>query len=652
MLISRKRLRFCFFLLLISFFTFSCQNTENSPPVPGVITHFTDVTSNTMVMHWTRAGDADTFQPYLEYKVLASNRNNLDTLANALANGRVFSYDDPETEEVEAIQWNRDITSLYLSFVGFADGQTYYFTVIVRDAAWRQSAYPMASQKTIDITPPVIGGEITIVNETDDTLGLEWPAATDNGTDQDELEYKVVSSSQDDNIDTVSGAENSGNVVQDWATIEDGQFPVMVNIPDTINEFFNILVRDSNTDTANISVYKAVSRKPTPGGLGRVTAEGITTDSCTLTWEPATDFRTAQTDLLYKVVQSGREEPVLPWSKNIKTVNVTGLNSNSSYTFSVSVQDEDGYEVAYSGVQVRTLEESSQTQSSLNRGIMSLPEGSGGVFSVSESLGSKYDDTSFADMISPLEIAGNGHLVVWLDGADISGTNCVYEGPVSIWKDKSGMGNHAEQVIAGQQPVSACSTLFDNKRVLRFDAGNRNHMIVRLGADLDIAKSLEGYTVFLVAGTGSKIPDNLFSEGCYFVGKDDSSDFLGLFDENHNGDFKISVKTGLDQLIGIPDPPSLFVASLAYEQSNHGSGVVLRIGDASSSSSVFTKPGSIHEILLGAFSSDSGFFDGELAEFIIFDRVLKEDEHQRMNQYLEKKWGIQEPDSALLVEPR
>ncbi len=353
MLIKRKPFPSLFFVLLLSFLVFSCQNTENSPPVPGEITHFTDVTSNTMVMHWTRASDADTFTPYLEYKVLASNKNNLDTLDNALANGIVMTYDDPETEEVEAIQWHRDIDSLFLSFVGFADGQTYYFTVIVRDAAWRQSAYPMASQKTIDITAPVIGGEITIVNETENTLGLEWPAATDNGTVQDELEYKVVSSGRD-NINTVADAEDYGIVIQDWATIEDGQFPVIANSSNTETEY-NVLVRDSSTDVANISVYVAVSRKPTPGGLGNVEVSEITENSCTLTWEPATDFKTTQENLRYQVTQYGLDEPVLSWEANRLTVDISGLNSDSSYSFSVIVMDEDGYYESYDAAQVATL---------------------------------------------------------------------------------------------------------------------------------------------------------------------------------------------------------------------------------------------------------------------------------------------------------
>jgi hypothetical protein len=164
-----------------------------------------------------------------------------------------------------------------------------------------------------------------------------------------------VSSSQDATINTVTGAENNGLLVQDWTTIEDGQFPVIANSPNTVTEYFNVLVRDSNTDVANISVYVAVSRKPIPGGLGKVEVSEITENSCTLTWEPATDFKTAQEDLRYQVTLNGLDEPILSWEANRLTVDVSNLNSDSSYSFSVIVKDEDGYEESYYAAQVLTL---------------------------------------------------------------------------------------------------------------------------------------------------------------------------------------------------------------------------------------------------------------------------------------------------------
>ena len=39
-------------------------------------------------------------------------------------------------------------------------------------------------------------------------------------------------------------------------------------------------------------------------------------------------------------------------------------------------------------------------------------------------------------------------------------------------------------------------------------------------------------------------------------------------------------------------------------------------------------------------SSPDGFFDGEIAEFMVFDCILSDDELKQVNQYLEKKWGI------------
>ena len=512
MLVMRKPYLIYPVLFLTIFFVTSCQNDENSPPIPGVITHFTDVTSNSMVIHWTRASDADTFQPYLEYKVVTSRTNNLDSLENALANGAVMTYDDPETEEVERIVWNRDITSMLLNYSGFSDGQTYYFSVIVRDAAWRQSAYPMASQKTIDITAPVVG-ELSIVDETGEALGLEWTAATDNGTNQEDLEYKVVRSSGN-NISTVNTAERNGSIVPDWEpdwkTIEDGQLPVMVTSSTTVTEYFNVLVRDSSTDAANVSVYKAVSRKPTPGGAGRVTKDNITATSCTLAWEAATDFGTEQNALQYQVVQSTQSDPVLAWSPNTTAFTVTGLNAETSYSFTVSVKDEDGYIVDYNRVSIRTLDAGSQLQASVNRESMSLPEASFDIADGSDDFfGSVVPDSASVDASLPLQLSGGGHLLVWFDGSDVLGNGSSHEGPVSLWKDKSGMGNHAVQAAVENQPVATAGSLFGDRQAVRFDAGNKNFMAVLLGENLDIIKSAEGYTVFSGGGKQQNISQYL-----------------------------------------------------------------------------------------------------------------------------------------------
>ena len=37
---------------------------------------------------------------------------------------------------------------------------------------------------------------------------------------------------------------------------------------------------------------------------------------------------------------------------------------------------------------------------------------------------------------------------------------------------------------------------------------------------------------------------------------------------------------------------------------------------------------------------DAVFIDGELFEFIVFDRELNDEEAQRMQNYLNHKWGI------------
>ena len=136
----------------------------------------------------------------------------------------------------------------------------------------------------------------------------------------------------------------------------------------------------------------------------------------------------------------------------------------------------------------------------------------------------------------------------------------------------------------------------------------------------------------------SKTSANTFdSEGCLFAGKANPSDFLGMFDKND----ELIVKTSMQQLVQAEGPVSRFVAALLQEKADKETGVVLNVMDTFYPASTFSQPESVDEFLLGAFSADSGFWDGELAEFILFDRALTADEYALMKQYLETKWGIQ-----------
>ena len=111
---------------------------DNTPPVPGgggTIT-VSNVTHNSLELSWAAASDDVTAQQNLQYKVVRSESNNIDTAINAEANGTIVKDWTP-------------ITGMEAS--GLSAETIYYFNVIVRDEAGNKAVYTMESQNTAAI---------------------------------------------------------------------------------------------------------------------------------------------------------------------------------------------------------------------------------------------------------------------------------------------------------------------------------------------------------------------------------------------------------------------------------------------------------------------------------------------------------------------
>jgi hypothetical protein len=109
--------------------------------------------TSTVILSWAAATDDVTAQSSLVYEVRQSRVNNLDTVANAEANGLI------------ALAYGSGRTTATIS--GLTPGATYYFNVIVKDEAGNKSAYEMArvvmpsvSDLTVKITSPLTGATV------------------------------------------------------------------------------------------------------------------------------------------------------------------------------------------------------------------------------------------------------------------------------------------------------------------------------------------------------------------------------------------------------------------------------------------------------------------------------------------------------------
>jgi hypothetical protein len=114
------------------------------PPVIGDGTILVSaVTRSSLYLSWTTAADEATAQANLQYKVVRSTDNNIN------------SADDAENNGITVQDWSSNLAGKQI--IGLTAGTNYYFNVIVRDEAGNKSLY-----NTIQETTRSLGGSNSI----------------------------------------------------------------------------------------------------------------------------------------------------------------------------------------------------------------------------------------------------------------------------------------------------------------------------------------------------------------------------------------------------------------------------------------------------------------------------------------------------------
>ena len=132
-------------------------NGKVEAPVPGgagVLT-FSDATSSSIRVSWQKATDNVSAQAALQYKVVRSLSDNVQTVGGAEGNGTVVQ------------DWTADIATV--NATGLSAGTTYWFNVLARDTAGNISAYTSGSKMTLDGTGS-ISITITVTSPQNETI--------------------------------------------------------------------------------------------------------------------------------------------------------------------------------------------------------------------------------------------------------------------------------------------------------------------------------------------------------------------------------------------------------------------------------------------------------------------------------------------------
>lgn len=220
-------------------------------------------------------------------------------------------------------------------------------------------------------------------------------------------------------------------------------------------------------------------------------------------------------------------------------------------------------------------------------------------------------------------------LALWLDAADQS-TITIATG-VSEWRDKSGNGRHATQLIAGSQPVYTIGGL-NGTNVITFD-GINDHLNHSFNA------SPAPHSVFAVARrtTGGGAYQAIFTAVA------------------PNSPFGVNISAKADGLADWGTYINSWVGGGA-SLLNNWSAIGIVSPSATSGSEIFDTNGSTTTVFYGSrYSGDgnnrrtiggdpafnTGYLRGDIAEIIVTMSALSVSSRQLLIGYLSWKWGLQ-----------
>lgn len=225
----------------------SDTGSDTTAPVPGTGPTFSAISSTSFTINWTAASDDKTSEAELEYQLVrGESADELTTVAAAQA----------VPAERIIVPWARGTLS---SAVSNATVETsFYYAVLVRDAAGNVALYPSASVTTLAYGAPVPGASLTFSSVSRTGFHVTWDSATDPSNLS--LSYKVVYASSTAEIDTVEEAAAVTSNTSDWLDASTNVYDVTSLVSGTPYAV-TILVKNSN---GNQAIYTPQLQETSP----------------------------------------------------------------------------------------------------------------------------------------------------------------------------------------------------------------------------------------------------------------------------------------------------------------------------------------------------------------------------------------------------
>lgn len=215
---------------------------------------------------------------------------------------------------------------------------------------------------------------------------------------------------------------------------------------------------------------------------------------------------------------------------------------------------------------------------------------------------------------NPKRIPG---LVLWLDASKIN--NLADGDAVTTWSDLSGKGNDLTQATAAQKPVFKVA-IRNGKPVVRFDGVDD-----RLSAAITaIAQPL---TVFIVCTPGSSAAGRGIYGG----------------QGNVNTGMTMAVTTGLISILSattLEGDVDRSGAWAVFEAVYNTTGSLLIVNGNQDAAGNVGINGTGDNIRVGSRGGEDLFLSGDVAEFIVYDRLVSIAQRRQLRLYLAKKYAI------------
>jgi len=240
----------------------------------------------------------------------------------------------------------------------------------------------------------------------------------------------------------------------------------------------------------------------------------------------------------------------------------------------------------------------------------------------------------FVDGFSPSEILG---LTLWLDAAD-SSTITASNGLVSEWRDKSGKNNHAaqdtgiEQPVLGQNPINGRNTITFNEM-----PGER--LLVPANIHVSNLWFNGATTIWVEQSRPAAFGNTIASPGEWTShnSNDGAQVALGVSFTVTDKEFRdpfSSYSHNTPELVGI----TYDSANVSNVPNFYRNGLSVGFGGLPTPAGAYEEGDG--SLIIGSNLNNNNPLNGEIAEVLIYDRILSASELSQINTYLSDKWGI------------